>query len=280
MIMSNPLFIINELSCSYKRGPAVLSIRNLEIPRNKFVVLIGRSGSGKSTLLETLGLMNNTIATGDVIFFPDLEAAPISYTKLWGQNKASELAKVRRESFSFIFQNTNLMPNFTAYENACLSQMIQGKPYLEAVENVRMMMSQLGLSNVPEWKQAVELSGGQRQRLAFVRAITASFKVLFGDEPTGNLDEFNSDDLMMQLNNNLSQNERSVIIVSHNILLSVKYADIIIVLEKPRNSAECVVIENRHMYHKDNSLKRWWNNEGMEIEDIVSTLQSILCIRK
>jgi len=278
--MNNPLFIIKDLSCSYKRGPEVLSIKNLEIPRNKFVVLIGRSGSGKSTLLETLGLMNNTITQGDVLFFPDPEAGPISFMKLWNQNKASELASVRRESFSFIFQNTNLMPNFTAYENACLSQMIQGKPYVEAVGKVRSMMSQMGLGNVPEWKQASELSGGQRQRLAFVRAITSSFRVLFGDEPTGNLDEFNSDELMMQLHANMNENERSVIIVSHNILLSVKYADIIIVLEKPRNSTECVVIENRHIYHMDSGMDKWRNDKGIEVEEIISTLQSILHIHK
>jgi ABC-type lipoprotein export system ATPase subunit len=185
--MDKPLFVISELVCAYKRGSEVLRIKSLEIPSKQFVVLLGKSGSGKSTLLETLGLMNDTIKSGDVVFYPE-NSPSFSYKELWETNSQSALAQVRKEHFSFIFQNTNLMHNFTALENACLSLMIQGCTFSEALNSVRLMMNTMGLSEVDEWKRASELSGGQRQRVAFVRAVTPSFTILFGDEPMGNLD--------------------------------------------------------------------------------------------
>ena len=108
-----PLFEIKDLVCAYKRGHDVLRIPYLEIPRNMFTVLIGKSGSGKSTFLETLGLMNNTVKSGDVLFFPKDDKEPISIKSLWAKDKKALLAKIRRDHFSFIFQDTNLMPNTT-----------------------------------------------------------------------------------------------------------------------------------------------------------------------
>jgi lipoprotein-releasing system ATP-binding protein len=275
-MIQKSLFVIDDLSCAYNRGKVVLRIKDLTIPRNKLVVLIGKSGSGKSTFLETLGLMNNTIAGGDIRFYSDENADPISYRTIWENTNSYEKARIRREYFSFIFQNTNLMPNFTAYENACLTQMIQGKPFDVARENVKEVMSTMGLGEVPEWKNASELSGGQKQRLAFVRAITPTFTILFGDEPTGNLDESNSDELMAILKDNLTRNQRSAIIVSHNIHLSLKYADVIILLKKmPDSDGECVEINQTDTYTKVADSNKWhlWN--GQEVNNIIDEIQCI-----
>ena len=107
--MDNPLFVIKDLACAYNNGNEVLIIRDLVIPRNRFVVLVGKSGSGKSTFLETLGLMNNTIKNGDVLFFPSDNGEGLSLKKHWEVSHRQEIARLRRKYFSFIFQNTNLM---------------------------------------------------------------------------------------------------------------------------------------------------------------------------
>lgn len=274
--MGNPLFIIKDLVCAYKRGNDVLRIPYLEIPKNRFTVLIGKSGSGKSTFLETLGLMNNTIKSGDVLFFPEEQTSPISFRELWTKKNMSLLAKIRRDHFSFIFQDTNLMPNFTAYENACLSQMIQGVPLVIAMENVKAVMQSINLGDVAEWKNVVELSGGQKQRLAFVRAVTPAFSVLFGDEPTGNLDEYNSDDLMLSLHSNIQKHGTSTIIVSHNVPLSVKYAEVIILLTKKGSSEKYIEIKTDQIYQRLPTTNNWVNAKMEEIPVFVEKIQSAL----
>ncbi len=265
--MVSPLFEIKELVCAYKRGRDVLKIDNLIIPANRLIVLIGISGSGKSTFLETIGLMNNTIKQGDVLFHPVAGQPPISLKELWKRENRDKSSMIRRDYFSFIFQNTNLMPNFTAHENACLSQLLQGIPKEQAMQRVRETMQEMGLGGVEEWKSAVELSGGQRQRLAFVRAITPNFTVLFGDEPTGNLDEFNSRELMLKLRANLRSHQRSAIIVSHNIALSTEFADQLLILANPPDEHSCTTIPVENIYNKS-SDDQWYDHMNQRVPDI------------
>jgi ABC-type lipoprotein export system ATPase subunit len=275
--MENPLFIIKNLVCSYRNGNDVLKIRELVIPRNRFVVLIGKSGSGKSTVLETLGLMNNTIKSGDVHFYPSDKNEPLSYKNYWEPSHKKEIARLRREYFSFIFQNTNLMQNFTAHENACLSQMILGVPFSEAMGKVKASMETMGLEEVLEDRNASTLSGGQKQRLAFVRAITPEFTVLFGDEPTGNLDDDNSNELMFKLHQNITEFHRTAIIVSHNIILSEKYADMIIVLKKNGNLNSCAEVEQDDIYSK--SKGSWYNYKNQIVDDLIGVIQQKLSFK-
>src|SRR5262245_39622259 len=123
---SSPLIRIQNLSCSYSREERdkVLHIHDLALEKGKIIFLLGASGSGKSTLLETLGLMNSTIAGGSVELYHDGESK-IDYAQLWKDNDLDGITRIRRDFLSFIFQETNLMENFTAYENICLSQMIK-----------------------------------------------------------------------------------------------------------------------------------------------------------
>ena len=124
--MENFLFDIEQLACSYDRLPEnkVLYIEKLQIPKGKLVFLVGASGCGKSTLLEALGLMNNTIAAGNIRLVDD-NKTDINLADLWVHGNEGQLTKVRKDHYSFIFQNTNLMENFTAYENVCLAGMIK-----------------------------------------------------------------------------------------------------------------------------------------------------------
>lgn len=242
------LFEIQNLRCSYDKNyregisKVVLEIRDLVLPRGKKIFIVGESGIGKSTILEVLGLMNNTIVEdgkSKFTFFNE-DGSAIDLLKLWEQNSDDELSKFRLNHFNFIFQSTNLMRNFTAIENIALTRMLQGYSREESFAKAKSTLAELGLVNIDEKRMANELSGGQQQRLAFARAIVPDFTVLFGDEPTGNLDSDNAIKAMELLSNKLnSMSGSSAIIVSHDMHLSATFADIIIKIRKEerRNSA-------------------------------------------
>ena len=198
--MSNYIFEIENLICEYEKGKPVLKIDDLKLPKGKLVFIMGVSGIGKSTFIETLGLMNNTIGdTGSISFYSHKQERSIENTfslkSMWNKDN-STLASFRNTYFSFIFQTTNLMPNMSAGENMILTQLIEGKTEEEAAEEVKNVMKEVDLQEELFNRPITKLSGGQKQRLAFVRAITSPFEVLFGDEPTGNLDKYTSFRLM------------------------------------------------------------------------------------
>lgn len=257
------LFHIENLKCSYNGGSTVLEVENLSISSGKLIVIIGLSGAGKSTFLETLGLMNNTINKDSVIKFSPTHNELYEFENLWENNNDMSISEVRRRHFSFIFQSTNLMPNFTVYENICLTQMMQGNAKMDAMNTSDRYMKQLGLEEIDEKKNSFEISGGQAQRVAFVRAITPKFTVLFGDEPTGNLDEKNSWDLMGVLKDNIHQSDKTAIIVTHNIKLALDFADQIILITKPNSHG---VIESKNIFHKIKGAPVWKNNND-EFDD-------------
>lgn len=222
---------IRNLKCAYSGGKPVLEINALSIPINMLVFIIGRSGIGKSTFIETLGLMNKTMVEHkdtEVSFYPAAsEEEVIALQDCWNLSN-SELSALRQKNFSFIFQQTNLMPNFTAGENMMVSGLIENQSISEAKNSVLEVMDQLSLDKDLFDRKISHLSGGQRQRLAFVRAITADFTILFGDEPTGNLDRNTAEELMGILKSQIMKMNKTGIIVSHDLSLALKFADIII----------------------------------------------------
>jgi len=252
------LFEIENLKCAYNGGAPVLEIEQLSISSGKLVVILGLSGAGKSTFLETIGLMNNTLVSGSSIRFEPSEGETYKYLNLWKNKKSGDIYEVRRLHFSFIFQNTNLMPNFTVFENISLTQMLQGKSMKESIKDADVFMKQIGLEEIDENKKSFELSGGQAQRVAFVRAITPDFTVLFGDEPTGNLDEKNSWDLMSMLKEKVVGMGKTAIIVTHNIDLSLDFADQIILITKPNSHG---VIEKHNIFNKEDENNKWKNGK-------------------
>lgn len=222
----NNIFKIKNLYCSYDKLNFVLHINNLNIERGKLYFVIGQSGIGKSTFIETLGIMNNTIHSRSEQFdiFSTTDKQYTSILNLWG-NTDDTISKLRRNSFSFIFQNTNLMPHFTAGENMCFTLLMEGMSFESAKKEVLKIMSELDLEEEIFDRKVQNLSGGQKQRLSFVRAFIVDFEVLFGDEPTGNLDTNTSAKLMMILKENLIKKQKTGIIVSHDINLATKYGD-------------------------------------------------------
>jgi len=255
-------FEIKNLNCSYECKATcpkvVLQADELRIPRGEMVFIVGKSGCGKSTILETLGLMNNTILSAERFrIFPE-EGKEIDVTEVWRQ-KNSVLSDIRKHYFSFIFQQTNLMQNFSIWENAVIPQLIKGgdKAYGDTLLEV-------GLQQIlEEKKQHVgELSGGQQQRLAFVRAFMPNFNIIFGDEPTGNLDPGNADNLMKIVADEIHNSSgKTAIIVSHSPELSLKYADRIIKIHKKesQHGDSFGKIDSDSIYEKRNNS--WFHKE-------------------
>jgi putative ABC transport system ATP-binding protein len=283
----NNYFEIENLKCSYNDGTKiVLEIDKLEIPRGKVMFIVGQSGCGKSTILETLGLMNDTLvceSNTKFVFRPD-NTSEMDCIRIWNE-KNKVLSKIRKDNFSFIFQNTNLMENFSIRENSEISQQIKGgsKKYADVIREVEL--NQI----LEEKKENVkELSGGQKQRLAFVRAFLPNFNILFGDEPTGNLDPENADKLIKIIVDEIHNNgiagqvrndsaiEKTAIIVSHSPELSTKYADIIVKIHgKKRDSIEETYgkIDADSIYEKKDG-KWFFNNTEITDKKLQATIKS------
>ena len=247
------LYEISNLRCSYDKqyvegqSKVVLEIDHLLVPKGKTVFIVGESGIGKSTILETLGLMNNTIVPdgkAKLQFFDEQNVA-VDLTSLWYRRSDKVLSDFRRKHYSFIFQSTNLMRNFTAFENISFTRMLQGYTKYSCFKSTRKVLADLGLEHIDEERMAQELSGGQQQRLAFARAILPEFTVLFGDEPTGNLDAENAVRVMQVLSEKLDDLKgASAIIVSHDMHLAVTFADVIIKIRKE-------IRPKKHEYDED-----------------------------
>lgn len=243
------LFEINNLCCSYDKpyrkglSKTVLQIDNVVIPKGKKIFIVGESGIGKSTILEVLGLMNNTIIPNDdtrFVFYGDNQEE-VDLMALWKRNSDKELSSFRKKHFNFIFQSTNLMRNFTAYENISITRMLQGYSQEESYKRAEQVLKDLGLEHIDQSRMTQELSGGQQQRLAFARAIVPEFTVLFGDEPTGNLDAENAAKAMQLLSAKLEEYAgSSAVIVSHDMPLAMRFGDVIIKIKKVTDESATV----------------------------------------
>jgi lipoprotein-releasing system ATP-binding protein len=250
------LFEIKNLDCVYPgSNNEVLSIKELQIKRGLLTFLVGESGIGKSTLLETLGVMNNTIKLNNTKstsfnFLPS-ENQNFDMISFWEKENQKEINVLRNKYLSFVFQNNNLMDNFSAIENVMLSCLIQGKKYKESKKRSLEAFEKLDILEYAN-ESTKQLSGGQKQRVSFARAFAKDFIVLFGDEPTGNLDPVNAENLLKLLKDkikNSSDISSGAIIVSHDISNTLKFADEIIIIQP-------VVIFNENLgkYIKEKGL--------------------------
>ncbi|ARS35834.1 ABC transporter ATP-binding protein [Pontibacter actiniarum] len=182
----------------------VLKGIDLSIATGEVVSIVGASGAGKSTLLHILGTLD-TADSGEV-FFDDKNIAKMN---------TAEMARFRNRHIGFIFQFHNLLPEFTALENACLPGFLAGTPEKEVRKRAEELMLMLGLSHRLDHKPS-EMSGGEQQRTAVARALINSPKVIFADEPSGNLDSKNAQelhDIFFRLRDEFNQ---TFVLVTHN----------------------------------------------------------------
>jgi lipoprotein-releasing system ATP-binding protein len=192
----------------------VLKGISLDIHSGKITIIVGASGAGKSTLLHLLGGLDKP-DSGEV-FYDENNIFKLSDDKL---------AKFRNNNIGFVFQFHHLLPEFTALENVVIPQLINGTSFNKAKIRGEELLTKIGLSDRVNHKPAA-LSGGEQQRVAVARALANNPKIIFADEPTGNLDSANSDEihkLILSLKNELGM---TFVIVTHNPNL-VALADVL-----------------------------------------------------
>jgi len=278
MTSSLPVFQIRDLNCQYVVGRTVLSIKNLDIDRGALVFILGASGIGKSTFIETLGLMNQTIADSDntsIQFRPTNEKL-FALQDAWQQSD-KQRATFRNDYFSFIFQNTNLMPNFTAGENMCISSLLKGQSMAVVKPKVLAIMERLGLPASIFDMSVNELSGGQRQRTAVIEQILCSGHYMVLDEPFSGLDVGNIEDVKNAFNLITSTHEFNTIIYStHDIELAVELADSIYVIGYPTidgKKADYGTIV-KHIDMKELNLA--WKDFGLDHIEVVKQIKAAM----
>ena len=176
---------------------------HMDIKKGEYVSISGPSGCGKSTLLAILGLLD-TPTDGQYV----LNGKPVSGLKM------QERARIRNREIGFIFQAFNLIGDLTVYENVELPLTYRGTPSAERKKLVHEALEKVGMSHRVKHYPS-QLSGGQQQRVAVARALVGSPSVLLADEPTGNLDSANGEDVM-DLLRELHRNGATICMVTHD----------------------------------------------------------------
>lgn len=182
----------------------VLKGIDVEIKQAEVVSIVGASGAGKTTLLQILGTLDR----------PDKGSVSFNgrdLTKL----SDKQMGLFRNESIGFIFQFHQLLPEFNALENVCIPGYIGKRPEAEVKERAKSLLQRLGLSHRMDHKPGA-LSGGEQQRVAVARSLINQPSVVFADEPSGNLDSSNADELHQLFFDLRDEFEQTFVIVTHN----------------------------------------------------------------
>jgi len=198
-----PLLEARDVYKSYGELDVLKGI-DLSIKSGEVVSIVGASGAGKSTLLHIMGSLDT----------PDQGSLWLKGNQINQQSKA-ELARFRNQHMGFVFQFHNLLPEFTAFENVCIPGYIGKRPVEEVEERAKQLLNLLGIGHRLGHKPH-QLSGGEQQRAAVARALVNEPDLVFADEPSGNLDSKNAEDLhslFFRLREELGQ---TFVIVTHN----------------------------------------------------------------
>lgn len=212
--MSNVVLKCEQVCKSYNDGALsvnVLNNLNLEVNEGQSVSIIGASGSGKSTLLHILGGLDMPTSGRVTLMGNDL-----------GKLGQKQLGDLRNRYLGFVYQFHHLLPEFSALENVMMPLLIGKKPKAEAEGQAAAMLEKVGLKQRMLHRPS-ELSGGERQRAAIARALVTRPKCLLADEPTGNLDRKNAQnvlDMMLDLKSELGT---SLIVVTHDDELASRF---------------------------------------------------------
>ena len=183
----------------------VLKDISFEVDKGEFVSIIGKSGSGKSTLLYLLSTMD-TSYNGNIV---------INGTQITGKSK-KKLARFRNEHIGFVFQFHYLLTDFTVLDNIMLPALKLNKKNKKEIENEAMELIELLDIKGQELKKASNISGGQQQRVAIARALINSPAIVMGDEPTGNLDSKNAENIFELFRKFSKERGQTIIAVTHD----------------------------------------------------------------
>jgi len=186
----------------------VLKGVTVEIPEKKVIAIVGPSGAGKTTLLQILGTLSN----------PDSGSLKINGEDIFSM-KDKQMARFRNQHIGFVFQFHHLLPEFTAIENVCMPALIANVNFNDALGKAKDLLDFLGLSQRLNHKPS-ELSGGEQQRVAVARALINNPIAVLADEPSGNLDSQNKEELhklFFKLRDKMGQ---TFVIVTHDLELA------------------------------------------------------------
>lgn len=176
---------------------------DLEVRAAEIVSIVGSSGSGKSTLLHILGGLDSPQA-GDV-FWDNISIY---------SHKPDRLAELRNEKVGFVFQFHHLLPEFTAAENVMMPALIKNQKHSDAERRANELLSRFGLAERLNHRPS-ELSGGEQQRVSMARALMNNPSIILADEPTGNLDEKNTESLLSLLFELRETEDVSIVLITH-----------------------------------------------------------------
>lgn len=209
--MAENIIDIRNLRKVYKMGEERIVAVNdisLKIDSGDICCLLGKSGSGKSTLLNLMaGLEKPT--KGQIIFF----------SKHIEKLSEDELAKFRQAYVGFVFQSYNLIPSLTALENVIMPMIFKKVPIKEREERAKEILKAVGLEDRINHRPS-EMSGGQQQRVSLARAFVNNPRIIFADEPTGNLDTKTTDEMMNLMVGLAQKNNQTLVIVTHDLELA------------------------------------------------------------
>ena len=221
--MNNVLELI-DVKRKFVQGDVTIEVLrgvDLRIGKGELVALLGPSGSGKSTMLQAIGLLEGGFSGSIKLDGEEVSAA--------GVDRQTE---IRRQKLGFVYQFHHLLPDFDALENVILPQLIADVAPDAALDRATYLLTQLGLSERLQHRPS-KLSGGEQQRVAVARALANRPKLVLADEPTGNLDGRNAEqvfELMLQLNR---EHGTSLVIVTHDLRLASRM-DRVCLLENGR----------------------------------------------
>ena len=182
----------------------VLRNVSLDVKEGEIVSIVGASGAGKTTLLQIMGTLLSA-DSGEVV---------IAGTNVFGLNE-KRTAEFRNRHIGFVFQFHNLLPEFSALENVMMPALIGGAKRKEAKQRALELLEAVGLSERTDHKPA-QLSGGEQQRVAIARALINRPSVVFADEPTGNLDTHNRDEIQRLLFEVREKFGQTIVMVTHD----------------------------------------------------------------
>ena len=177
---------------------------SLEVKEGEIVSIVGASGAGKTTLLQIMG----------TLLAADGGEVEIAGVKVFGLNE-KRTAEFRNRHIGFVFQFHNLLPEFSALENVMMPALIGGAKRKEAQQRAAELLEAVGLTNRADHKPA-QLSGGEQQRVAIARALINRPSVIFADEPTGNLDTHNRDEIQRLLFDVREKFGQTIVMVTHD----------------------------------------------------------------
>jgi putative ABC transport system ATP-binding protein len=207
-----------DLVKKYRVGQEVITALdsvNMQIDPGEFICVLGASGSGKSTLLHTVAGLDKP-TRGDVVI------RGTSIVRM----KEKDMALFRRRYMGFVFQAYNLIPTLTALENVSMPLMFDGIRRRERYKRAKDILVQMGLKDRMK-NRPTEMSGGQQQRVSIARALINDPKILYADEPTGNLDTKTTREIMEILSERVRKGGVTLMMVTHNLELA-EYADRVI----------------------------------------------------